>query len=97
MTDEGIPTVNMPYDRVMWAYRSYVMIMDLIADQGDNVSETMVIEAIDDILNAWLDARESREMIRHIITGARSGDIGPDAEREIAKTREYLAEQTRGM
>jgi hypothetical protein len=82
--------VHMPLERVNRAYLSYVTIMDLITDQGDNVSETMVIEAIDDILGAWLDARESREMIRHIITGARSGDIGPDARLEVDKTREYL-------
>jgi len=93
MADNGIPTVNMPYDRVQQAYRSYVDIMDMIADQGDNVSETMVIEAIDDIVSAWLDARETREMIRHIVTGARTGDIGPDAEREVQKTRDYLAAQ----
>ena len=85
--------VTMPFDRVNQAYRSFVDIMDMIADQGDNTSETMVIEAIDDILSAWLDARETREMIRYIITGVRSGDIGPDAEMEIAKTRHYLTEQ----
>ena len=91
--NEGIPTVNMPYDRVQQAYRSYVDIMGMIADQGDNVSETMVIEAIDDIVSAWLDARETREMIRHIVIGARTGDIGPDAERDVQKTRDYLAAQ----
>lgn len=83
----------MPADRVNQAYRSFVTIMDMIADQGDNVSQTMVLEAIDDILSAWLDARESREMIRYIVTGALSGDIGPDARLEIEKTRRYLSEQ----
>lgn len=85
--------VNMPLDKVNQAYRSFVTIMDMIADQGDNVSERMVLEAIDDILSAWLDARETREMLRYIVVGALTGDIAPDAEMEIAKTRHYLTEQ----
>lgn len=85
--------MNAPFDRVTHAYRSFVTIMDIIAEQGDDTSETLCIEAIDDILNAWLDARESRELIRAIIIGVRSGDIGPDAQREIDVTRRYLEER----
>ena len=84
--------VNMPHDKVIHAYRSFVAIMDLIADQGNNVNETMVIEALDDILGAWLDARETREMIRYVIVGARTGEIDTDARIEIEKTRDYLRE-----
>jgi len=89
--NEEAAYVHMPLERVNRAYLSYVTILDLIRDQGDNVSQTMVLEAIDDILGAWLDARESREMIRHIVTGALTGDeFGPDVERELDKTRNYL-------
>lgn len=84
--------VNMPHDKVIRAYTSYVTIMDMIADQGDNVSEVLVIEALDDILQAWLEAHECRDMIRYIIVGARSGEIDADAAMDVEKTRAYLAE-----
>jgi hypothetical protein len=81
----------MPYDKVQRAYTSYVTIMDMIEDQGDNVSESLVIEALDDILQAWLDARECREMIRYVIVGARTGEIDADARLDVEKTRAHLA------
>lgn len=83
----------MPLNRVNQAYKSFVMMMDMIADQGENASETMALETIEDILSAWLDARETRELIRFIVTGVRTGDIAPDAEMEIAKSRHYLVDQ----
>ena len=84
--------VNMPMDKANLAYRSFVTIMDMIANQGDHVSETLVIEALDDILAAWLDARETREMIRYVIVSARSGEIEIDAQMEVEKTRDWLQE-----
>jgi hypothetical protein len=83
--------MNAPMDNAITAYRSFLAVADMIELQGDNVSETLVIEAIDDILRAWFSADNTKEMIRILVTGARNGEIDDDGVREVRKTREYLA------
>lgn len=84
--------MNAPMDKATAAYRSFLAVADMIELQGDNTSETLVIEAIDDILEAYLSANDTKEMIRILITGVRTGEIDEFGLVEIRKTRQYLAE-----
>jgi hypothetical protein len=84
--------MNAPMDKATTAYRSFLAVADMIERQGDNTSEALVIEAIDDILEAYLSANDTKEMIRILITGVRTGEIDEFGLVEIRKTREYLAE-----